>query len=485
MRLVVLALVAATALTPRGCGMPSNPQPPPGEHHLPITFQHWIYPGACSAANVSMWVRYKGTPYPSSQQEIIDYMWDWYYWDVGPDGSLSPWAVQQALWEWSRIDTRDDFYTGESEKRQAVADMKKGISVGNPTIVITDGQLHSKLVVGGTWTQLPNYQPNVEYILTADPQDYGPRNDTVGYWLSSVGNADYTGLYVRLIQTYGQRYSAVAELAEFEYWGGTYYGDENPPDGCPECPPIMAAPAPDWLHSVVSLLKRPAALRASVNPRSGAGSRPSNIGQSAADRPRLIGPQQQKNHAVRRFIFVPKPHARTREDVVANVMAGMDQTNLRNAEGWEDLDSLRPAGRISATGVDYVESLTGYAPYWIVTLRADGVPFAQALVSEAGWLLSIMRVRGGATVPEIRSSEWARGVATGLGYRASRARRVHMSNNLTRDAGSADYHPFYEITSAGEPPLYVSQDGHVFRVDSHGKGIGFWKDGERRFTRIH
>lgn len=480
----VLPLLLAVSLLTPFCTYPSNPQPPPGSHQLPITFQQWIHSGACSATHVSMWVRYKGTPYPSSQQDIISYMSFEFPSEVGPDGSMSVWAIQQALWEWSFFNTRDEFYVSQ-EKRQAVADLKKGITVGNPTIVITNYGLHSRMAKGGSWMQLPNYQPNVEYITTFDPADYGPRSDTVGYWVDYVGAGEPGGSYIRAIQVSGQRGSGLADLAEFDYWGGTYYGEEDPPDGCPECQPIEPEHSTSLLRPVLRLFAKPLSTRlAAGSTSSWALTTQTGAQRRLSNRRRPVGPEEQRNHAVRRIIYVPKPHANTAADVVENLMAGMRQTNLSTVEEWADLDALLAQRRITISSVDRIQSLSGHPEYWLLTLRSDGQPFAQALVSEVGWLLSVMRAYPGVTVLEPKAVTWAKGVVAELGYSAPEVRRVHMSNNLTRMSGSAEYDPFFEVTSPGQPPVYVTQEGAVYKVDAAGTGIAFWTDGQRRLARI-
>lgn len=486
MKIVLFATVIGLTSTPF-CGLPSNPQPPPGTHELGIPFQQWIHSGACSAANVSMWVRHRGTPYPSSQQDIIDYMaWE-YWWEVGPDGSMSVWAIQQALWEWSNINARDEFYAGPDEKRRAVADIKRGINDGNPSIVITNFGLHSRLVKGGRWTQLPNYQPSVEFITTHDPADFGPRSDTVGFWIDFVGAGEprANSPYIRSVQWYWQRGSGGAALAEFDYWGGTYYGEEDPPEGCPECPPIMARKeSPRLFHALKNWFTRPAVRMTNRNLAAASAPFEKATQDRRPGQRRKVGPEYQAQHPVRRYNFVPKPYATDRAGVVENMWAAFTQTHLSEVEGWEDLQTLIAENRIGVSSVHPVQSLTGLPNYWLITIQADGRPIAQALVNDVGWLLSVMRAGSGRTVNEPKTPEWARLVAAEMGYARPNVRLVHMSNNVTPMSGSSDYVPFFEISSVGQPSTYVAQDGTAYRVDPAGTGRAFWRDGERRLVRV-
>ena len=120
----------------------------------------------------------------------------------------------------------------------------------------------------------------------------------------------------------------------------------------------------------------------------------------------------------------------------------------------------------------------------MIGIYADGRPYARALVSEAGWLLSAMRFAPGDPDVDTKPVEWAREIASAEGHVSPQIRFVHMYNNLTHVSGSADYDPFFEVSSPGRPTLYVAQDGSAFEADQLGVGIGFWRDGQHRFTRI-
>lgn len=59
-----------------------------------------------------------------------------------------------------------------------------------------------------------------------------------------------------------------------------------------------------------------------------------------------------------------------------------------------------------------------------------------------------------------------------------------MINNVTRMSGSADYDPFFELTTGGREPVYLAQDGAAYRIDAKGAGVALWKEGARRLSRI-
>jgi hypothetical protein len=73
---VVLCIVFMAA-----CYLPWQNSPPQGEHRLGVAFQRQQADYWCAITCVSMWVKFKGTPYPAEQQDIYDYIaWESPYW---------------------------------------------------------------------------------------------------------------------------------------------------------------------------------------------------------------------------------------------------------------------------------------------------------------------------------------------------------------------------------------------------------------------
>jgi hypothetical protein len=241
----------------------------------------------------------------------------YYPFDIDDVGRLSPGGVQNALWDYSSIDVEPYVYCSllTDAGKKCVAAIQKGILNGNPTIMASLGGSHARLVKGGQWDQLSNYQPQVQYLTTADPALTHERNDTIAYWLTSVGNYDDVSLSP--IMVVGQFGSAQAELDTYEAWGGTYYAEEDPPDGCDQCPPIIEAPLSSWFGWVAALLKPSMGQPTRLD--HGGEITFAGRGQSLApetsqtpktNRRRPVGPERQSNHAVRRVVYVPKPHVR-------------------------------------------------------------------------------------------------------------------------------------------------------------------------------
>lgn len=470
------------------CYIPWQNTPPQGEHRLGIPFQHQQGDQWCALACVSMWVKFKGTPFPAEQQDIFDHIW-WesaYWWTMGYGGSLSNDGVRFALQDYSGIIAENDYYY-QSEYRNVIGDIQKGISAGNPTIVITNSGIHAKLVTGASWHQLGNYQPNVDVIVTADPWDWGPRVDTVGYWLSNVGSGDPSGSFINTIHSTGQKWSSLAELNEFDSWGGTYYGDPEPPDGCEDCLPIADEPRPtastSGLRTILSFFNRKPPTRLSLSHRPAGLAAPSpSRGSLQGSRRQPVGAGFQRRHAVRREIFVPWPQAASPQRVVENMLAGMRQMKLAGVAGWEALERAPAAMRASA--VERVVSLSGDLQYWLITVRVEGRPYAKAIVSLDGWLLSAMRVDEDELEFEPKTVDWAQRVVAGTGSHSKSIRLVHLLSNLAPHLGSEDYSPLFEVATEGGETMYVTQSGEVFRPEVAGNRIGLTRQGRKAFARI-
>jgi hypothetical protein len=471
------------------CYWPWQNSPPQGEHRLGVAFQHQESDQWCAIACISMWVKFRGTPYPARQQDIYDYiLWESsYWWTMGAGGSLSNQGIQNALWDYSYIGTDNQYYV-PSESRILIADIQKGISVGSPTIVVTNSGMHAKLVIGASWHQLGNYQPNVDVMITADPWDYGARVDSVGYWLTNVGNGDPGSTFYNTIHSSGQKFSALGELAEFDSWGGTYYGDPEPPNGCEGCLPLMAEPSPQpttsWLRGVLSLFASNRAPHLALASRRAKSVVPSQSQEKALQRGyrQPVGPAYRLNHAVRREIFVPWPQTQSAQRVFDNARAGMRQLNLTAVQGWEGLDlaieSLEPSS------IERVVSLSNDLEYWLVTLKFGGRPYAKAIVNRDGWLLSAMRADENEDQFETKRSEWAQALVRQTGHSPRGARLVHLAGNLAPHLGSEDYSPLFEVTTDDGGPVYVAQDGLVFREEVGGPLVGHGRHGRKTFVRV-
>jgi len=482
--LVVLLCIAFTA----ACYLPWQNSPPQGEHRLGVAFQRQQTDYWCAITCVSMWVQFKGTPYPAEQQDIYDYIaWESpYWWTMGQGGSLSQEGMQFALWDYSGINTANEFYVA-AESRKLVADIQKGISQGNPTIVVTGSGTHAKLVIGASWQQLGNYQPKVDVIITADPWDNGSRVDAVGYWLTSVGNGDAAASFYNTVHVSGQKFSALAELDEFDVWGGTYYGEPDPPNGCEQCTQMVepnAQPLASLLRSLCSLFlwNRPAHATSANRRLDVAVPRPSQreVAQRGYRQP--VGLGFKREHAVRREVFVPWPWANPRDHVFDNALAGLKQTDLAAVSGWEDLNQI--IGHLHPSSIERVVSLSSNLEYWLLTLRLGGRPYAKALVSEDGWLLSAMRADDDDGQTETRRPEWAKDLVGQAGLRPKGVRLVHLESNLAPHLGSEDYNPLLEVTTEEDEPVYVTRDGRIFREDADGSRVGFTKRGIRAFSRV-
>lgn len=489
MKKVRVVLTAVSLLSLAACDwnwlFPPASHYPPGMRKLGVTFQRQQDSAWCSLACVSMWVKYKGTPYAAEQWDILDWM-ETVHWDqVGGEGSLSPTGIRTAISDFSQISTGEYWYV--DDYRAAIADIQKGISYhGSPTIVLVNNDLHARLVVGASWSQLGNYQPSADYIVTMDPWDFGERMDTVLYWQQNVG-AFQPG-WIHTIATVGQDHWATDELSYFDSWGGTYYGEDNPPDGCDKCPPpqetsLLPRLLSPFRWGVATSLSRGNAALPIFGRKQGTFAEP--LGKTRSkDRRRQIGVAREPTHGVRREIYVPAPWGRSRAELQKNVLAAFSQTKLRDLPGWYELGALLDANLVTISSATHVTSISTSPNYWLLAVRAGGQPYARVLMSEVGWLLSAMRVPPAEEGFEPRDTSWAASKIVEAGKAATHLRVVYMEGDLTRSLGSPDYHPLVEATLADGAMAYVAEDGSMYAPDYDGAHTGVLKDGGHRFARI-
>ena len=376
----------------------------------------------------------------------------------------------------------EQYYT-EPEKRIAIADQKKGIDSGTPTIVLTEQGFHSVILKGAYWHQLNDLQPSADFVYYHDPRDGSNIATTVGEWMTFKGTGCYGNSCIVNIQRAGQFRSAQAELDEYDYWGGTYYGDSTPPDGCPECPPIEARShrqAP-WLRTVQRLasviFEKPTRRMARTAPQVLA--TPASPATPRTLRTRPIGPGEGKG--VRREIFVPHPNAGSTKDVINNFTAGVRQTKMAQLPGWEDVDLA--SGRVAVTSVEPVVSLGNHPDFYLLTLSRVGTTerYGLATVNREGWLMSVTVDAPGSFQRAFSQDDAARLVAERLGRTPHRASRAYADGNVSRMA--SEFHPFWQLDTDGGP-AYVDELGDVFIPDSAGRGILMGKNGLQALRRV-
>jgi hypothetical protein len=467
-------LVVAAAIVLAGC-YPQGAPPLPGVQ-LSVPF-HWqeqeLY---CGEANIQMWEHFIWQR-AESQQDILNFVQTFYPFEVGYDGSLSPHGIAVAANWFVGGGISEQYYTG-ANKRIAIADQKKGISRSTPTIVLTEQGFHSVTLKGAYWHQLSDLQPSADYMYYHDPRDGRDVSTTVGEWMNFKGTGCYGYDCIVNIERGDQYGSAQAELDEFDYWGGTYYGDPVPPDGCPECPPIMAhlhRPLTTVLQRIAKAIFEPPATRMIR-------ARPySQVTQPTARTPRVkpVGPGQGKG--VRREIFVPHPGSVSTNDIIENFRAGVQQTKMALIPGWEDVD-LR-SGRVAVSSVEPVVSLGNHPDFYLLTLSwiATAQRYGLATVNHEGWLMSVTVDASGSFQSPFTADEAASLVADRLNRTPRRTGRVYADGSASLIA--SEFHPFWQVdTDAG--PAYVDERGDVFVPDPTGKGLLAGKGGLQRVRRV-
>jgi hypothetical protein len=217
------------------------PPPPQGDNSIwaPFYFQDNYY--FCIPAVVKMW-RDKVHPSPPITQQ---YVWDWIS-AVYPGQAMVGVGVMRQAAEGAAagftglpVQLTEYFF---HERQQAVADMQKGLTLNNPTIVVLASSLnnpigHAVLFLGASWTKLQDaiQRPDVEYVKIHDPWTSGVDSHTgeyggayvtlsLGTWMNQVIPIPGDSYKVVTLQVQGQRLSGQAALQGFDLDGGVYYG---------------------------------------------------------------------------------------------------------------------------------------------------------------------------------------------------------------------------------------------------------------------
>ncbi len=471
-------LVILSALLVSACQWPldwntapgNNPNVPGvGDHRLGVPFEWQAGQLYCTLADTQMWAEYAGQGGPS-QDDILNWMLNYDPADTSSNGSISPNGIPIEVAAFTGWNVEGDWYNGDAGNRQnATADQKKGISQGRPTITLTEDGFHSVLVVGGSWHALSTEQPDDDYMLVHDSAIGSYINYTIGEWMQQIMSASSGGGALYSVQAAGQKYSTADELSVFNYWGGTYYGDPDPPSGCDLCNPQARLDVPLsgpvrgllagwWRFSPLG--SRLAAVRMS---RSNTG-----LKYSAASRSRVQSavPISAGRSATgpRRDVFVPFPNATAAGQIIENFRAGIRQTRIDQMPGFGDLNLDSQLLQVSS--VEAVTSLGSHPNYYLLSIAtAAGGPYALAAVSGTGWLLAVSIISGVPT--ELPGSlDWAKDVVqTKIGATATRAHKVYFVSSAT--AYQSILRPTVRIEAPGRT-LYVDVRGRVFEEDPTG-----------------
>jgi hypothetical protein len=450
--LTFVALMSTHSMA--ACYFPWNNQPPQGTYDLSVPFFYQNY---------------------VSQDDVYNWILTFYPGEVGFGGSMSPRGMALAGTNFTG-QAMANFYYVDSERRQAVADQKKAIYNGNPTMVLTNAGLHTVILKGGYWQQLATWQPQMDTMVFHD-SDWSPNIvDTVDYWAMNRISGCYGNTCVQMVGTTGQRSFAAAELAEYDEWGGTYYGDPDPPSGCGQCQARSGNPS--WLdraRGLLAFVRRPAGSPASSAARFSAQAQ-LNRGPSPAES------ISRKSTGVRQFTYVPHPYATKPNDIIENFVAGVQQTRMSAIPGWNDLDQI--AGRVRVTDVRRIRSLSRHPNYYLLTLKTrDGVPYAVAAVKEDGWLMSASVIEGSG-LDSPRTELWATNQANAL-FNVPGVRFEAVYGNTTMTRGSSLFSPLFLGEMPGIGTVYVNSEGEVFGPDPAGAHVlETPQGGSRRFRRL-
>jgi hypothetical protein len=265
---------------------------------------------------------------------------------------------------------------------------------GEPTIVMINDYTHWVITRGGYWDVLATSQPSANIIQYHDPLDGPDKTPTVAQWKDYIGNP------VHNVGIYYQQH-AVNGLQVFYNYGGTYYGDPDPPvcDPPESCEPLEAGLLPRTVGGIktlfANLFSQPGTSSAS---RGTAYTRPTVKGSSnwvsvlsqvmAGPTHRFKrlhqGPGRQK-FGPRKYIYVPHPYTHKESEIIDNCLTGLRQSKMDQLTAYAPL-THDPS--VTVSSIREVKSKTATPDYYLLTFSdGAGRPFASAAVSEVGWLL--------------------------------------------------------------------------------------------------
>lgn len=384
-RSLVLGLVAVAcymASTAFVCTFNPPGTPAQGVHSLSVPFHAQVGAHTCGSANVQMWADYNGIT--RTQQEIVNWMLVHHPSEVGLADSLSPQGIAYAALALANVPQATVlWYVDFDQIRQALADQELAIDMMRPTIVITQNAYHAVILVGTSWYELATLQPKVDLMYYHDPADTAFKQATVQAWMSHVGVVD-SNLMQNVAPAY-QRQAAWQHLAEFDYWGGTYYGDPSPPAGCELCELQVLRRSLRFLSPLAWLgrvNRSPTVASASAvhsTARMAPQGRVPQFGQSGAS--------QSKRRDQPSARPVPFPYGTTHEQIEANVLEAFRQTRLLSLPPWDDV-----RGELRVRRILPVKSLTPMPDYYLVEVIVDGIPVGLATIERSGLLATMRRV---------------------------------------------------------------------------------------------
>lgn len=262
---------------------------------------------------------------------------------------------------------------GKSALEQVIADQYRHLTTLNhPLITVTSSDNYT-LVTGTQWQELPNGSPQVTGMWIIEPH-WGESFVNMVVWREGLTSHSGCYLNVQIASNYFGVYNN--EWNEWDAWGGTYYGDENPPE-CAECPPeaLLASPLKSLWVALAHAM--PKTLRGSVGRMGEPWAPRQSSGPSVSP-----GPKRSRGPGIKQ---VPVYWPRTKRDVIADFVGGVRVTQLARQPGYEILDLADGANIVK--DVQYVRSLGSQRSFYLLTIAGvDGTPRALASVDERGWL---------------------------------------------------------------------------------------------------
>ena len=267
----------------------------------------------------------------------------------------------------------------------------------------------------------------------------------------------------------------------YDAMGGTYYGDEQPPECTQNCEPIeMTSSKPglgDRITGILTtLFRRPYAAATLANgvdtalrrsPKSGSALAwqllaTATQGRQFQPRTRKLGPERQKT-GPRKYAYVPNPHSTKTSEIIENCLTGLRQTHLDLLpEFWPMVHD----GLTAVSAVRPVSALTYGRNYYHLTFKdASARPYAVATVDDVGWLLSAAVLRDDPGLPD---DEEITSLLASHGKR--RVHGLRWIQVLSTEVGTtSSLMPLAEAKADDGSTMYVNHRRQLFVGDGEGE----------------
>jgi hypothetical protein len=495
-----LVLVLLVGVGSAACTRNPNPQPPlaTDNHAIPVPYHTQEYmPGYsfsfwCGPASVQMWEHYEWGSY-HSQSDIWNAMATYDPWNVsegwGVDADGVADAVNYFVYDMYWGDPWPTFPHYYQDIKLEVGAIADALDQQEPTIAMVNSGTHWVIAKGGHWDKTPYDQPNANYLTINDPDMGATIHYMMNDWQNKVGSAKIT-------VAGDHDNNAYQGVQSYDAMGGTYYGDENPPECVRNCEPqedgwLMPGLGTRVTSVLATLFERPYTLASRTRGAVVAAGKNQNTGpslgwrmvasavQGRQFRPRTtkLGPEKQAS-GPRKYVYVPHAYTTKKSEIIENALAGLQQAHI---DVEPKLRSVVHDKSFVVSAVRPVEAQSYGPNYFHLTFSdANGRPYAVARVDDVGWLLSVAALDDIPPLPD--DDEIATLLQTHGKGRGHGVRWVQM---LSKDVGTTDaLMPLAVVQGDDGSTVYVNHRRQVFVLDDQGDIAVSTKAGAVKLRRL-